>query len=70
MTNDLEIFTFCEGEDLSGFFCTDGDLNDYVHNDAYQDMQKGYSVTHLVKKMDSDSYNMCLEPFIPNFFIL
>jgi len=50
MTNDLEVFALCEGEDLSTFFCTDNDLNDFIHNDALQDMQKGYSVTHLVKK--------------------
>ena len=50
MITNLEIFFLCEGEDLSTFFCTDNDLNDFIHNDASLDMQHGYSVTHLVKK--------------------
>jgi len=52
MTSNLEIFPLCEDEDLSTFFCTDNDLNDFLHADALLDMQNGYSVTHLVKKDD------------------
>ena len=50
MTNDLNISFLCEEEELLTFFCTDNDLNDFIHNVALQDMQNGYSVTHLVKK--------------------
>ena len=38
-----------EKEDLSSFFCTDADLNEYFHQDALKDHQNLYSVTHLVK---------------------
>ena len=50
MINDLTISPLCEDKEISTFVCTDYDLNDFIHNDAFQDMQKGYSVTHLVKR--------------------
>jgi hypothetical protein len=50
VTNNFEIFPLCEGEVLSIFFCTGNDQNDFLHNDAWLDMQKGYSVAHLVKR--------------------
>ena len=49
MINDLKISRLCNEDDLSPFFCTDDDLNDFIHNDALQDMENGYSVTHIVK---------------------
>ncbi|MDR2855637.1 MAG: hypothetical protein LBV40_05730 [Methanomicrobiales archaeon] len=49
MTHDISISRLSEDEDLSTFFCTDDDLNEFIQNEALQDMQNGYSVTHLVK---------------------
>ena len=51
--NTLTISRLCENTDTSTFFCTDPDLNDFLHNNALQDIQRGYSVTHLVKKDDA-----------------
>jgi len=42
MTNDFKIFPLCEDKELATFFCTDNDLNDFIHNDALQDMKRGY----------------------------
>ena len=50
VVNTCSISRLCENDDTSTFFCTDNDLNDFLHNDALQDIQRGYSVTHLVKK--------------------
>ena len=49
VTNTFSISRLCENDDTSTFFCTDNDLNDFLHNSALQDIQRGYSVTHLVK---------------------
>jgi len=58
--NNLKIVRLCKDENTSTFFCTDNDLNDFIHNEALQDMQNGYSVTHLVKR----------DGFIVGFFTL
>ena len=50
MVNTFTISRLCENDDTSTFFCTDNDLTDFLHNNALQDIQRGYSVTHLVKK--------------------
>ena len=49
VTNIFNISRLCENDDTSTFFCTDSDLNDFLHNSALLDIQRGYSVTHLVK---------------------
>ena len=53
MVHTLHVSRLSEDDDVSTFFCTDDDLNDFIHCVALQDMQNGYSVTHLVTLQES-----------------